>query len=226
MFATQLFLVLFTCSFIPFQPATATTDSLCPSSLSQRSCRLCGNLFSELQPTDCCGDPVLGALCQSFLSSLSANDKRYFVGKRNGAAAAHGRLTLGKKNRNTFLGKRFEEATYGADDEEMRDALSEGGAMDGLMTSSLGGAGKRQRNNFLGKRVARSAERVTSRDDGRISRLIKQFVDKLAAELTEERGPSGNDGTVPDAMELLGKEWATDKDQLERAQRAKNTFLG
>jgi len=179
---------------------------------------------------------VLGALCQSFLDSLSANDKRYFVGKRH--SAVHGRVTLGKKNRNTFLGKRFEEANYGADEEGV---LPGGGAMDGLMTSS--GASKRQRNNFLGKRVARSVDPVTSvHDEGRLSRLIKQFVDKLATELTQERGHGNGDDTaaVPDAMELLDRDWAAGaggkerdwaagavgKDELARSQRAKNTFLG
>ena len=152
------------------------------------------------------------------------------------------RVSLGKKNRNTFLGKRFEEAVY--DEEPAEDGLSDGGVVDGLMTSSE--ADKRQRNNFLGKRrnnflgkrrnnflgkrVARSAG--GQEDEGRISRLIKQFVDRLAAELTLEKseGSAGQGGVAPGGVESMEKDWlegtADTAEQMERDQRAKNTFLG
>lgn len=206
-----------------------------PAGPSLRSCRLCEDLLGEFDAGECCSDVAVGSLCQTFLDSISASSKRSFFGKRFPLDRAS---ALFKKNRNTFLGKRF--SPTGDLDEEIN--------LDGMMTSS---AEKRQRNNFLGKRVARS---VVSRDGGRVgdsggrvARLIRAFVSELAAELmveVREREGSRAAASLAGAEsertehEKAEQEKKAERDgveksestgklmELDREQRAKNTFLG
>jgi len=78
-------------------------------------CRFCADGFNDFSLEECCGDPVLNTLCQSFVQNtislvegpIDSHQKR----------AVKGKFMLGKKNRNTFLGKRAHPSDKFEDDE-------------------------------------------------------------------------------------------------------------
>jgi hypothetical protein len=209
--------------------ASATDDSLCRNTNSLRICRLCGDIFGEFQTSECCSDQVLNSLCQSFINSVRANDKRYL---KKSTRQPYQEFAA-KKSRNTFLGKRSSLDDFDRADFEYRMEMSD--EPEGVMDGKFGmAADKRNRNNFLGKRVARSAVSNPRVSRDRIAKLIESFVDQLAVELMmkQSRGAVRDDNNSTSETEsrkasaLFWSKPHGERSLMEREQRARNTFLG